>query len=386
MKSAGLSIWGFCAVIALGIFAPSSDAQRQEERIVSPEVLEDGQVCFRIRAPKAERVILQSGEIQSILENPVMDFSKDENGVWSLTLGPLPPGIYDYTFDIDGVRNTDPASPWVFGNRQGSRGYVEIPGKPGKPRHDEWRDVPHGAMTMHWYPSSAADGQRRRIHVYTPPGYYENLERTYPVLYLLHGSGDNDSHWMWIGRANVIADNLIADGKAAPMIIVMPDGHVPVRQKDGEERDAYRRRANEAFENDVLHEIMPLVEDCYRTKNDREHRAIVGLSMGGGQSLRVGLNNLDRYAWVGGFSSSARGMDAVLEKISADVKQTNDQLNLLWIAIGKDDFLLEQNHQFVQALKDQKIHHTYIETEGKHQWSVWRRYLADFLPLLFIQS
>ncbi|MGC9326606.1 MAG: esterase [Candidatus Hinthialibacter sp.] len=386
MKKFRYSMWGFCAVIVLGFSVHSSDAQRQGDRIISPEVLENGRVCFRISAPKAESVTLQSGEIQTVLENPVMAFTRDENGVWSLTLGPLPPGIYDYQFNIDGVVNTDPASPFVFGNRQGSRGYVEVPGEPGKPRHDEWRNVPHGAMTMHWYESSAADGQRRRIHVYTPPGYFENGERSYPVLYLLHGAGDNDSHWMWMGRANVIADNCIADAKAVPMIIVMPDGHVPVRQHEGEDRQAYRQRANDAFENDMLHEIMPLVETCYRIQKDRQHRAIVGLSMGGGQSLRVGLNNLDRYAWVGGFSASARGLDAVLEKLSVDVQKTNEQLKLLWIAIGKDDFLLQQNHQFVKALKDHKIRHTYTETEGKHQWSVWRRYLAEFLPMLFHSS
>jgi len=309
--------------------------------------------------------------------------TKGENGVWSLTVGPLKPGIYDYTFDIDGVVNTDPSSPFVFGNRQGSRGYVEVPGPKGQPRSDEWRDVPHGSVNMHWYISSAAEGARRRAHVYTPPDYYKNAEKKYPAMYLLHGSGDNDSHWMWVGRANVIADNLIADGKAKPMIIVMPDGHVPLPVSQEQDRANRWSRSREAFEKDLLSDVMPLVESAYRVLPGRENRAIVGLSMGGGQSLYVGLNNIDKFAWVGGFSSAARGMEPVVAKLAADSEGVNKKLKLLWIGIGKNDFLLEENHNFIKSLKDNKINHIYNETEGVHQWSVWRLYLSEFMPLIF---
>src|SRR5262249_16828746 len=152
---------------------------------------------------------------------------------------------YDYTFNVDGLSLTDPSSPYVFGNRQGSRGYVEVPGPAGKPRHDEWREGPHGTVVAQWY-TSRTSGTRRRLHVYLPPGDFQQTAK-YPVVYLLHGSGDNDSHWMHIGRANVIADNLLAEKSAVPLVIVMPDGHAPVKQLDVETPEASRTRATAAF-------------------------------------------------------------------------------------------------------------------------------------------
>lgn len=345
----------------------------------SPIVHEDGKVTFSLRAPEAKKVTLNSGELQPILKNAVHEMARDDNGVWTITVGPLPPGLYDYTFNVDGVSMTDPSSPDVFGNRKGSRGFVEVPGLKGKPRHDEWRDVPHGSVAIHWYDSKAS-GTRRRVHVYTPPGYGKDPSRKYPVLYLLHGSGDNDSHWMHIGRANVIADNLIADGKAVPMIIVMPDGHVidPARTDD-----KARQERRIAFEKDLLDHVIPLVESTYAVKTDPESRAITGLSMGGGQALGVGLKYPDRFAWVGGFSSGIGGKDPVLESLKVDPKKANEQLKLVWIWIGKEDFLLEGNRAFIAGLKELKVDHEYKETAGAHRWSVWRHYLAEFLPRLF---
>jgi enterochelin esterase family protein len=305
---------------------------------------------------------------------------KDGKGVWALTVGPLKPAIYDMVFDVDGVRMVDPSSPNVFGNRTGARGFLEIPGPAGSPRHDEWRDVAHGAVTAHWY---AGEGGRRRVHVYTPPGYAKEKDRTYPVLYLLHGSGDNDSHWTLLGRANVVADNLIADGKCAPMLIVMTDGHVAIASKESEDPSERRLRANGAYERDLLERVLPLVESEYRVKADRLSRAIVGLSMGGGQSLGVGLRNPDRFSWIGGFSSATRGWDQGVPGMKATPAQLNADLKLLWIAIGKDDFLLKDNRGFIEWAKGAGLNHAYLETEGAHAWGVWRGYLADFLPLLF---
>ncbi|MGI6458430.1 MAG: alpha/beta hydrolase-fold protein [bacterium] len=373
----------FTLFIFLVCCASFTYAQR-EAPIVSPEVHEDGSVTFRINAPKADEVQLQSGEIETVL-GPDLEkkFAKDERGIWSLTIPAIPPGIYDYTINVDGVSNTDPSSPYVFGNRRGSRGYVEVPGRDGQPRHDEWRDVPHGSVTILWYQSNALEGAQRRVHVYLPPDYFQNPDKEYPILYLLHGSGDNDSHWMWIGRANVIADNLIADGKAEPLIIAMPDGHASLEQKPGEDREAFRVRNSGSFEKDLLEEVVPLVESSFRVKEGRENRAIVGLSMGGGQSLSVGLMNLDKFAWIGGFSSAARGLDDTLATLAENADETNEKIKLLWIAIGRDDFLLERNQQFIKQLQESKIEHTYKETEGRHQWSVWRNYLDEFIPLLF---
>lgn len=375
-----------CLFLIAGLGVRSSEAQRDQRPapIVSPDVQDDGKVILRLRAPDANKVTVNSGEIKTILgQDQNMEMTKDENGVWSLTLGPLPPGIYDYNFTVDGVTNTDPSSPYVFGNRTGSRGYLEIPGPKGQPRHDEWRDVPHGTVNIHWYQSAPAEGILRRVHVYAPPGYYQHSDQTYPVLYLLHGSGDNDSHWMHIGRANVIADNLFAGGKAKPMIVVMPDGHINLPAKENEDNRERYTRSRALFENDVMEAVVPLVESCYRVKKGQENRAIAGLSMGGGQALTVGLKHLDAFAWIGGFSSAAGGLDDTLTKIGENADKTNEQIKLLWIAIGKDDFLLQRNHEFTDALKKNNIEFTYLETEGSHQWSVWRGYLAQFMPLLF---
>lgn len=364
-----------CWVIVLLISAMQvAETRERAKSIVSPEVHKDGRVSFRISAPKADDVKINCGVIKSIVGESSMKMTKDNKGLWQVTLGPLPAGIYDYTFNIDGVNNTDPANSSVFGNRKGSRGYVEVPRLDGKLRHDEWRDVPYGTVTMHWYTSSAANGARRRVHIYAPPGYANNLEKQYPVLYLLHGSGDNDSHWMWMGRANTIMDNLLADGKAVPMLIVMPDGHV--NAPGGQ-------RSPDSFERDLIDCVTPLVESNYRIKKGRENCAIVGLSMGGGQSLSVGLKNLDRFAWIGGFSAGTRNVGSAINELGKNPQDANQRIKLLWVAIGKDDFLLEQNHEMIALLKSKKIKYDYKETEGTHEWSVWRGYLAEFIPQLF---
>lgn len=333
--------------------------------VVSPEVHADRRVTFRLRAPKAQEVKVSAGELKL---NQAM--TKDESGMWSLTIGPVEPGIYDYSFEVDGLRIADPNGDHVFGNRRGARGYLDVP---GPNRVDQARDVPRGAVTAHWY------GGTRRLHVYTPPGY-ERGDARYPVLYLLHGSGDNDSHWTLLGQAHVIADNLIAEGKAVPMVIVMTDGHVPIKDLDGEDPQERRRRASTAYERELIDVVMPLIETRYRVKPDR---GIVGLSMGGGQALGVGLRNIDTFTWVGGFSASTRGWEKGVPGMKADATAVNEKLRLLWIQIGTGDFLLEHNRSFAGWLKESGIQHHYAETDGAHTWGVWRRYLAQFLPLLF---
>jgi enterochelin esterase family protein len=368
-------------VVFLTAVSPSLLKGQASKRLVSPDVQPDGKVTFRLAAPKAEKVALNSGEMQAVLKVASASLVKGENGTWSLTVGPLPPGIYDYTFNVDGVSITDPSSPNVFGNRLGSRGFVEIPGLNGRPRHDEWRDVPHGTVTIHWY-DSRASGSRRRVHVYTPPGYGKDPEKKYPVLYLLHGSGDNDSHWMHIGRANVIADNVIADGKAVPMVIVMPDGHV-VERPAGPVDDKTRQEIRRAFEKDLLQSVVPLVETCYRVRTDAASRAIAGLSMGSAQSLAAGLAHTDQFAWIGAFSGAISREDPVLSGLKADPAKANERLKLLWLAIGKEDGGLKNKQALSAALKEMGVRHEYKETEGAHRWSVWRLYLAEFLPRLF---
>jgi len=345
--------------------------------LASPEVAVDGKVTFRLAATKATKASVNSGEMQPVLKTGSTPMVKGGDGVWTATVGPLPPGIYDYTFNIDGVSITDPLSPHVFGNRRGSRGYVEVPGAPGKPRHDEWRPVPHGTVAIHWY-DSAASGSRRRVHVYTPPGYAKD-DRKLPVLYLLHGSGDNDSHWMHIGRANVVADNLLADGKAQPMIIVMPDGHVRERPP-GAVDEKTRMEIRAAFEKDLFEHVIPLVESSYRVRTDAAGRAIAGLSMGSAQSLTVGLSHTDRFAWIGAFSGAVGKDDPAVTGLTVEA---TGRLKLLWLAIGKDDTGLARKRELSAALKEKNVAHEYRETDGAHRWSVWRLYLSEFLPRLF---
>ncbi len=346
-------------------------AQARRAPVVSPEVAVDGKVTLRLAAPKAQTVALDSGDLAATLGVKALPaMAKGDDGVWAVTLGPVPPGIYEYSFKVDGVKVTDPNSSNVFGDRTGSRGYVEVPGPAGSPRADAWRKVPHGTVHTHWYESSAAAGARRRVHVYTPPGY-EKDSRKYPVLYLLHGSGDNDSHWTLLGQANVIADNAIADGKAVPMLIVMPDGHVPTTG----DRTA-------AFETELMKDVRPLVEGNYRTETGRSKRAIAGLSMGGNQALAVGLKNADDFAYVGAFSAGVREGSPAYAALN-DPAKLNDRLKLLWVGIGTDDFLLNANRDYAKKLDAANVKHEYKETSGGHRWGVWRDYLAGFLPRLF---
>jgi enterochelin esterase family protein len=343
--------------------------------VVSPEVQADRKVTFRIRAPKATEVVL-NGEWKG---GGKLAMTKDEQGVWSITVGPLEPDLYGYSFAVDGMTVTDPSNSVLKPMRSPRTSVVDVPGDP--PRLHDWQDVPHGTVRLHEYVSKSL-GRRRLLRVYTPPGYDKDPSATYPVLYLFHGSGDNEATWTAFGRAHLIADNLLAQGKAKAMIIVMTDGHAVAPGGPPESRG----KNVEAFGKDLLEDVMPLVESTYRTKADREQRAIVGLSMGGGQSLTVGLNHLDRFAWVGGFSSAIGNPETTLATALADPAATNAKLRLLWIACGKDDGLVKNAQTLSDVLKAKEIRHELKITEGNHSWPVWRKYLGEFLPLLFTET
>ena len=353
---------------------PVTPAQRPQ---VNSPVVDGDKTTFAIYAPKATEVKLSSGEIERVTGARGQAFSKGDSGVWTLRVT-LPPGIYEYAIDVDGVSMADPSSPDVVGNVRGARGFVEVPGPAGSPRHDEWRPTAHGSVTMHWYDSKAT-ATRRRVHVYTPPGYGASTKK-YPVLYLLHGAGDNDAHWAALGRANVIADNLLADGRMTPMVIVMTDGHAYRPQQN---EQGGREKALKMFEDDLLGDVVPLVEKQYRVDATRERRAIAGLSMGGAQSLNAGLGHPERFAWIGAFSAAVLGVDAKVAALAANAAAFNKGSRLLWLRIGKDDFLLQRNRDLVESLKKAGIVHQYEEVDGAHMWGVWRQALADFLPKLF---
>ena len=356
--------------------AATAWAQPGRALLESPTVLPDKRIQFKVSAPDARTLQLQAPWAGERLE-----FQRGDSGVWSLTVGPVPPAIYSYTLLLDGVRILDPHNTTVKRWSGGNASMVEVPADTPTPY--DLRDVPHGSLHAHYY-ASEAGGTNRRLLVYTPPDYFEEVDRHYPVLYLLHGSGDDETAWAEVGKANLILDNLIASGSAQPMLVVMPNGHpVPwARRRRGIGSDNTER-----FRDDLIQGAMPLVESLYRVKRGKAHTAITGLSMGGGQSLYCAATGLDRFAWVGAFSAAAPAPDSeAAQGLLADPGRTNASLNVFWIAIGRDDFLLDRNRAFKAALDEAGIDHTYELTAGGHSWPVWRDYLAEFVPLLFRTS
>jgi enterochelin esterase family protein len=350
----------------------------------SPEVLPDRTVVLRFRAPDATRVDVV-GEITRGAGPQAM--TKDENGVWTATLGPLPPEIWSYNFRIQGINVPDPSNPAVKPTPPGETmsSFVEVPGD--EPAFYDSRPVPHGDVRMMLYESKAM-GVTRWLWVYTPPGY-DGASARYPVLYLLHGNGEAQNGWVMNGRANIILDNLIAEKKAVPMIVVMPQGHAlqgagvgPLERIAGETSMFSPR-----FPKDLLEDVIPLVERRFRVRTDPDNRAIAGLSMGGGQALIIGLSHPEMFHYVLGFSAAVGGQfgDAqpVLDKAAAAPASFNTRLKLLWVSVGRNDFLYNANRQFADALKSAGVNLTYRETEGAHVWSVWRHNLNDTAPMLF---
>jgi enterochelin esterase family protein len=300
--------------------------------------------------------------------------TKDESGLWSVTVGPITPDIYEYSFNVDGLSQIDQSNRDIKPMRNPRTSILEIPGNP--PLLHDFQNVPHGRVSLHWYDSKSL-GRRRPMQVYTPPNYEANPTARFPVLYLFHGSGDNEATWVAHGHAHWILDNLIAQSRAQPMIVVMLDGHaVPPGVRGATEG----RNANiTAFERDLLEDAMPLVKSSYRTREDAASRAIIGLSMGGGQSLNIGLRHPDLFAWVGGMSSALGDPASVI----GDGTALNRQLKLLWFACGKDDQLATRNRELDATLTKAGVRHEYVETDGAHAWPVWRKHLALFAPKIF---
>jgi enterochelin esterase-like enzyme len=368
-------------ILVLALAAAALPGLAQPPRpIVSPEVNAGNTVTFRFRAPNAQQVFLAREGADRLA------MQKDENGVWSVTTESLEPDLYGYSFVADGVALIDPANPLMKPNLLSPQSVVHVPGPPSLPW--EIGNVPRGAVHHHFYKSEIV-GDHRDFFVYTPPGYDAKARKRYPVLYLLHGYSDDASGWTAVGRAHIIMDNLIAAGKAKPMLIVMPLGYgAPeiVSRTGPAFRDAGLRDRNfSRFRDALLKEVLPEVERSYSVDKDRAARAIAGLSMGGAESLYTGLNALDRFAWVGAFSSGGLGEDfeATFPGLGASA---NKQLRLLWLACGKEDRLMGFNRKFIDFLKTKQIEPVWIETPGAHTWMVWRRYLADFAPLLFANA
>lgn len=357
-------------VVAAGCLMSDAIAQS----LVSPEVHSDGRVTLRLRAEKAM-------EIEVSLDGKKIPMVKSDKGVWEGTSDPLPPQIHDYTFKVDGTTMIDPSNrlvkKWLT-----LASMVEIPGTP--PRLTEFTDVPHGVVQRLIYPSASV-GHSRPVVVYTPPGYEATSDTQYPVVLLLHGYGDDETAWTEVGRAHLIADNLIAAGKIEPVIIVMPYGH-PVPIAFGERPDDYFGRNNDLYEHDITKDLLPFVEQKFHVRNDVAGRSIVGLSMGGGHALDTGLKNIDKFSSIGAFSAATPQLetDALLKLYPSlsGFEPAANSLEHLWIPIGDQDFLLERNEKFVEQLKTAGVKHDYLKTEGGHEWKLWRDYLPQFLEMV----
>jgi enterochelin esterase-like enzyme len=353
--------------------------------VVSPEVLADHRATFRLRAPNAKEVSVQIDGVSKPLA-----MQKDAEGIWNVTTEPLASDYYGYTFFVDGVAMFDPSNSATKPNFLYRASELHIPlasANSGDSAAPAWEiaDVPHGEIHHHFYRSKVV-GDERGYFVYTPPGYDPRGKQTYPVLYLLHGYSDDASAWTAVGRANVILDNLIARGKAKPMLIVMPLGYgAPEVLAPGSEvfhDPDITQRNFDRFRETLLTEVIPRVETQYLVIKDRDSRAIAGLSMGGAESLLTGLNTLNEFAWIGAFSSGGITPDFGKEFPALDAS-ANAQLRLLWIACGTDDNLIEINRTLRAWLGSKGVRHMDIETPGAHTWLVWRRNLTEFAPLLF---
>ena len=368
------------AILFLALTASSQNtrSQTQPPPVVSPEVHADRSVTFRFRAPNVKEVAVS---IEG--SSKPLPMQKDDQGVWSVTTDPLAPDYYGYSFTADGVGLFDPSNHSIKPNFLYRASEMHVPGAASL----SWEigAVPHGEIHHHFYKSGVV-GDDRGFFVYTPPGYDPRGNQTYPVLYLLHGFSDDASAWTAVGRANVILDNLIAQGKAKPMLIVMPLGYGEpkvLEPHSGVFHDpAITQRNFDKFREALLTEVIPQVESAYLVKKDRNARAIAGLSMGGSESLLTGLNTLNQFAWIGAFSSGGISPEFAKDFPALD-SNSNQQIRLLWIACGTDDHLIDLNRNFRNWLASKGIKHTDIETPGAHTWMVWRRNLTEFAPLLF---
>lgn len=364
---------------ALCATTASAQAPRREpavnDTLKSPDVLSDHRVTFRIYAPKASEVTLTGDWLGSA---PAPKLTSDERGVWSVTLGPFEPSIYIYSFNVDGVAIPDPVNPRIKLRARTSASMVEV--KDDTPAFWEARDVPHGTVEINWEKSKAIGGETRAIWIYTPPDYAKTTRR-YPVLYLLHGSNDTAAGWTMAGNANFVLDNLLAGGKALPMIVVMPFGHatpfgVPV-PPGGLTNDAL-------FEEYLLKDVIPTVESRYRVSPGRENRAIAGLSMGGGQSLRIGLGHLDLFSAVASFSGAVpTDFETRFAALLHDAKDTNQKLKVLFIGCGQQDAIFSRSRNLSELLTKHQVNHTFHPIDGVHNYTVWRKYLAEYAPMLF---
>ena len=361
----------YCPILLAALLAAVSTTAATPPTFVSPEVTAES-ATFRFYAPAATNVSLVG-----LRRTAPAPMTKDAAGVWFVTVAGLAPDIYSYSFDVDGATVLDPRNrsikKWIT-----SESAFEFTG--GTAPVWTLQPVPHGTLHRHTVASAVA-GREYSFHLYTPPGYDPRAAQRYPVVILFHGYGDDETAWAENGRAHLIADNLIAAGKMKPAVIVMPSGHpIPFPLDHVEE---YFPSNLAAMERVVIDELLPFVECNYRVSTAPADRAIVGLSMGGGHALGIGLKHPELFSQVGAFSAAVPAGDPLAFFPAAATPSDPLRPRLLWIGIGRDDFLLQRNETFRAWLAQHEVNFTYALTDGGHEWTNWRNYLADFLPLLF---
>ena len=405
--------WTLVAALALPAIAPAQYQMPAPTaptlRVKSPEIMPDHRVTFRLFAPKAGNVTLNGTWIGAT----DLPMTKDDQGVWSTTVGPLPVQLLGYWFMVDDVRALDPSNSETErdGNRYNTM--LMIAG----PEDDLWtfKDVPHGTIEQIWYPSPTLGLDQRRMYVYLPPDYNKNPTKKYPVLYLLHGGGGDEDQWLVMGRAHVIMDNLIAQGKAVPMIIVMPNGNAqqtvgqgggngptPSPQQvvapmpnpapaapgaagapAGPNPTAMRRmmQYEGSYPESVVKDVIPFVEKTYRVQADKDHRAVAGLSMGGGHTVSITNNNPNLFSYIGVFSAGGQVGDPKFEAQLDEIKK--DGVKLYWTGAGDIDMANKGMNALEADLKTKGFPTSYKEIPGRHYWFLWRDFLGDYAQLLF---
>lgn len=341
----------------------------------SPEVKADNSVVFKLYAPAAKDV-----KLSAQFEKAAVPMTKDTAGVWSVTLGPVKPDMYPYNFVVDGMAVADPKNSAIFPNEGFQNSLVEITGS--TPLVHTVQNVPHGTVAYRYYHSPELG--TRPVVVYTPPGYEKETSKKYPVLYLFHGTTDLEETWTKVGRANIILDNLIAQGKAVPMIIVMPYGRA--YPKISKASGSLRNWDNlQEIKKDFLNHMIPFIEQNYRVKADNDNRAVAGFSGGGGTSLFLGLNNPNLFRWVVGFAPGMlkEEFDRNNAVAFADPSLTNQRLKLFWIGVGKEDMLYPVINDYLKVLDDKGIKHETFISDGGHTWMNCKLFLSTVATKLF---
>ena len=395
------------------VAAPTAPAVRAP-RLRSPQISEDHHVTFRIFAPKAAEVTFNADWIGAT----DIPMTKDDQGVWSTTLGPLDSQLYGYWFLVDGVRTLDPSNSET--ERDGNRFSSLLMVSGAADAMWDFKDIPHGTVEQAWYPSPTLHMDQRRMYVYLPPAYQANGTKKYPVLYLLHGAGGDEDAWVTMGRANIILDNLIAAGTSVPMIVVMPngnatqtvsqgfgDGPTPSVQQvtapapnpgPGALGAAGAAGANPAagaaprpapapqlyagsYPESIVKDVIPFVEKTYRVYTDKNHRAIAGLSMGGGQTVTTTNNNPNLFGYIGVFSAGGRVGDTTFESQLMDIK--NGGVKLYWTGAGDTDLARAGTVALEADVKSKGIPTSYKEIPGRHYWFLWRDFLSDYAGRIF---